>query len=292
MRRWLLLVILLVPFSSFSQTFDQWKNLVNWDGTTHWWKYLTISPKYFGPNALTVPFINNGSIDTNNTLGITANLHFSKGDNTQNFTLYGNFTTKRNTISVDAQFIPYERFNVSHAKKVERKVYYKDYYDKQTVGDVVVNTTIQLLERFKKYFQLALRVGLRMPSGGSQGAARYADVPGYWIDLGWAIPFKNTNWKWIAMGGFYVWQTNSDDLRQDDSFLYGSGFEFNHKGFHLQAYGAGYLGYRYNGDRPIIVRMNFEKRKNKTVYIFRLQQGLKDFAYFSAESGVRFILGK
>ena len=292
MKKWLLITGLFICFQLSAQSFDWWKNNVNWDGTTYWWKYLITSPKFFGPNAFTVPAINNGSIDSITSLAATANFHFSKGDKTQNIMLYGNLTTKRNTISVDAQFVPYERFTVTHETKTERRVYYKNYYDKTTVGDVIVNTNIQLFEKWRPHVQLALRVGVRMPSGGGQGSARYADVPGYWIDLGGAIPFNNPEWKWTGMLGFLVWQTNDDDLRQDDSFLFGSGIEWNHNGFRLQGYGAGYIGYKNNGDKPIVLRVNFEKKKNRGVYLFRLQQGVNDFSYFTLETGYRYLFTK
>lgn len=289
MKNWLLLITFFTSSHLSAQTLDWWKNNVNWDGTTHWWNYLVTSPKFFGPNAFTVPAINNGSADSVVSLAATANFHFSKGDHTQNIMLYGNLTTKKNTISIDAQFVPYEKFSMSHEKKTERRIYYKNYFDKKTVGDVIVNSTIQLFDKWRDKIQLALRVGIRMPSGGSLGAARYADVPAYWIDLGGAVPFLNTNWKWMGMAGFLVWQTNEDDLRQDDAFLFGSGMEWNKRNFRMQAYGAGYIGYKNNGDKPVVVRINLEKKKNRNVYIFRLQQGINDFNYFSVETGYRYI---
>ncbi len=287
-----LITVLLAPFFAYPQTFDWWKNLVRWDGTTYWWKYLTISPKYLGPNALTVPFINNGSIDSTCSFAATVNFHFSKGDHTQNLILYGNYTTKKNTISVDAQFVPYERFTMTHAKKEERKVYYKNYYDKATVGDVIINTTVQLFEKWRKHFQLALRAGMRLPSGGGQGSARYADVPAYWIDVGGALPLKNNEWKWITMAGFFVWQTNSDKLRQDDAFLCGTGIEWNKGRFRLQNYFAGYFGYKENGDDPILYRVSAEKRSKKITWLLRFQQGLNDFYYSSVEAGIRYHVGR
>ncbi len=292
MRFKLLFFILLFPFWSSAQTLEWWKDNVNWDGTTHWWKYLIISPGYFGPNALSVPAINNGSADSTLSLGATANFHFSKGDNTQNVMLYGNYTTKNNTISIDAQFVPYERWKMSQAKMEERNVYYIDYYKKTTVGDVVVNTTFQVFQKWRDRFQLAMRVGVRMPSGGAQAAARYADVPSYWIDAGGALPFSNHQWKWTTMLGFLVWQTNEDRLRQNDAFLFGTGLEFNRNGFRFQGYGAGYVGYKNNGDKPVVVRANFEKTKNRWVYLFRLQQGLNDFSYFTVETGVKLLFKK
>lgn len=288
----LLTLGLIVPLCCFCQSDIWWNNTVNWDGRSHWSRYIIISPKYLGPNALSVPAINNGSIDSSCSLGITANTHFSKGDNTQNLMLYGNYTTKSNTIAIDVQFVPYEQFQMSHEKKTERKVFFMDYYKKKVVGDVVANTTIQLFQKNRDKLQLAVRLGLRMPSGGLLSVARYGDVPAYWIDAGCGWPIKNTHWKWMGMAGFLVWQTNEEKLRQNDAFLYGTGFEWNHKGLRLQGYAAGFSGYKNNGDRPLVLRLNLEKRKNKKVYIFRLQKGMHDFAYFSAEAGARFILGK
>lgn len=273
-----------------SQDFNWWSNNVNWDGVSHWYEYLIVSPKYFGPNALPVPAINNGSADSLISLAATGNLHFSKGDKTQNLMLYGNFTAKNNIFSVEMQFVPYERFEMTHATKEERKVYYKEYYKKNVVGDVIFSTTVQLFQRWRDKIQLAGRVGVRMPSGGAQGAARYTDGPGYWIDLGWGLPFKNSICKWIGMGGFYVWQTNDDALRQNDAFVFGTGLEWNSaKALRIQAYGAGYVGYKANGDKPLLLRLNLEKRVNRFAYLLRFQQGLHDFDYFTTEFGGRYI---
>ena len=34
-----------------------------------------------------------------------------------------------------------------------------------------------------------------------------------------------------------MWQTNDDDLRQNDAFLFGTGIEWNYKRLRVQAYG-------------------------------------------------------
>lgn len=292
MRLFLTAIFSLFFSVTYAQDFDWWKNNVHWDGVTDWFKYLIISPKYFGPNALSVPMINNGSIDSLTSLGATLNLHFSNGDNTQNAMFYGNYSTKHNTISIDAQFVPFEMFQMTKAKKEERNVYYKEYYKTNTVGDVIVNTNAQIFKKWQKTILLNIRVGVRMASGGAQGAARYIDCPAYWIDLGWGKYFRNRNFKWIGMGGFMAWQTNNDVERQDDAFIFGSGIEHNNNDLRWQAYVAGFLGYRHNGDKPVVFRLNFEKKKKNTVYIFRFQQGLHDFGYTSLEAGARFVLGK
>jgi hypothetical protein len=284
-------VVFLSCFHNLSaQSFEWWRDNVNWDGTTHWWKYLTVSPAYFGPNALSVPNMNNGSADTNRTLGLGAAFHFRSGDRTQNLVLTGNYTTPGNSISIDAQFIPHERFQMSHALKTERKVYYQDYYKKSTTGDVVVNTVFQVFNRWRPNVQLAMRVGVRMPSGGGLGAARYADVPAYWIDAGAGLPIARGRWKWTSMLGFLVWQTNSDNLRQNDAFLFGTGMEYQHRNISGQLNLSGYLGYKNNGDKPVVVRGLFQRKFSAAIGYLRLQQGVHDFNYFTAELGVRILL--
>jgi nucleoside-specific outer membrane channel protein Tsx len=160
------------------------------------------------------------------------------------------------------------------------------------VGDVIFNTNIQVFKGRQKTISLAVNVGIRMPSGGAQGTARYTDCPGYWITIGWGKPFQNTKYKWIGMFGFMAWQTNNDVERQDDAGVFGTGIERNYNDLRLQAYIAGYIGWRKNGDKPVVFRMNFEKEKKNIVYIIRFQQGLHDFGYTSLETGAKFILGK
>jgi len=128
-----------------------------------------------------------------------------------------------------------------------------------------------------------------MPSGGKTGAARYTDAPGYWIDAGGAVALGSSHWKLTGMGGFYVWQTNEDALPQNDAFLFGAGTEWNKSGNRIQSYVAGYVGYKNNGDKPVVFRFNFEKKKSRIIYLLRFQQGLNDFEYTTAEGGIKYI---
>ncbi len=282
----------LCMMKSNAQTFDRWAQVVNWDGVSHWSKYMITQPAFQGPNSLPVPRLNNGTADSNFFVAATGNFHFSKGDNTQNLTLYGNYCLVKDLISFDIMWVPYEHYTMSTAIKEKRHVYYEFFNDRSTGGDIHLNTNLQLLKKWRKSIHLLLRFGARLPSGSDYGSARYTDGPGYNFDLSFGKPIGKTGLKWIGMAGFYVWQIRSDFYNQNDALLFGSGFEWNRKGLRLQAYAAGYSGYLNNGDRPTLVRLSMEKRKKNKVYIFRLQQGLHDFAYFSAEAGAKFILGK
>jgi hypothetical protein len=250
-------------------------------------------PAYMGPNALPVPRTGNGSLDSISSIAVTGNLHFSKGDNTQNFTLYANYALVKNVISFDASWSPYEHFTMSHEIKTKRHVFSQFYYDREAVGDIMLNTNFQLLNKWRKHIQLVLQVGYRFPAGSGFGLARTSDGPGYHFDLSFGKPFRDSHLKWIGMAGFYTWQIVSDRHRQDDAFLFGNGLEWNTKTLRLQTYVAGYLGYLdKSGDKPVVARATMEKKLKKSSLLLGFQQGLHDFKYSSVEMGMKYFLNK
>lgn len=291
----LLMRICIVVFLSFffitgyGQTFERWAQVVNWDGFSHWSRYMITQPGFQGPNSLPVPRIGNGSADSSFAVGVTGNLHFSNGDNTQNLSVYANCSVVKELVSVDLMWVPYEHYTMSTAIKEKRHVFSPYYNDHSTPGDIHLNTTFQLLKKWRESIQLALRIGFRFPSGSDFGAARYTDGPGYYFDISMGKPIKNSSVKWIAMMGFYVWQIKSDYHNQNDALLVGSGLEWNKKSLRLQTYIAGYMGYLQNiGDDPFVFRANMEKKLHRTTLLLGFQQGLKDFAYSSVEVGAKY----
>ena len=289
MKFFLPALLFILIFQANAQTPAEWAQNVNWDGVSHWSKYMKVRAAWMGPNALAVPFISNGSIDSNTTAAITGQFHFREGDKTQSIALYGNLCLVKNLISFDISYIPYEFYTMSDALKKERHVYHQFYNDKKARGDVLVNTNIQLFNRWRKNIQLALRVGYRLPSSSGFGAARFIDGMGYHIDISAAKPFNNIPLKWIAMAGFYVWQIEQDDFRQNDAFLFGTGLEWTPKNWLIKSYVAGYLGYIENsGDKPVVFRAEAQRRINKTGLLLRFQQGLNDFEYSTVEVGGKY----
>lgn len=289
MRIAFILMFLVQVNSSSSQTFDWWRDMVGWDGYTHWSNYMNFSPGYLGPNALPVPRIGNGSIDSTNSFSVSGNVHLGKGDRTVNPTLYGNYVLVKNRISLDAFWVPVEFFKVSHELKEERRVYYQSYNHKTAIGDINLNININLLNKIRKDLKLAFRLGYRYPSSSGDGAARMTDAPGYFFDLSAARHFASGSaLKWMGMIGFYVWQNNNFKYRQDDAFLFGGGLEYNKPGIRIQSNIAGYLGYVENGDDPVLFRTSLETTGKRTGFIFQFQHGLQDFIYTSFESGIKY----
>jgi hypothetical protein len=289
MRTFCFAICCFIFLKSQAQTFDRWAQVVGWDGVSHWSKYMISMPGYLGPNALPVPRITNGSIDSNFSVTATGQLHFSKGDNTQNLALYANYCLVKDIISFDVAWVPYERYTMSQAIKEKRHVFVQFFNDKEAVGEIHLNTNIQLLNKLRKDIHLALRLGYRFPSGSGFGAARYSDGPGYYFDVSFGKIINQSPLKWIGMLGFYTWQIESDKHNQDDAFLFGSGLEWNKKSLKVQSYIAGYLGYLKNsGDKPVVFRTQLEKQINKTSLLLGFQKGLHDFKYATIEVGGKY----
>ena len=282
-----LLLILTGAVHLRAQDFQWWANAVGWDGVTSWRKYLIYSPYYMGPNALPIPSLPNGKIDSLHSLSASGNVHFMKGDFTVNAALYGTFVLVKDVISFDIYNVPYEYFNQSHDLKTERHVYYYYYNSHKAHGDIILNTKIQLLKKLQPKINLALRMGYRFATSTNYAAARYTDAPGYSFDINAGKPIgKNKRWLIKAMAGLYTWQVNEERYEQNDAFLFGAGTAYHHKTFSFDLYAAGYLGYLKNRkDKPVVLRMGFQQRIKQSAVFFRAQQGVHHFKYTSFETG-------
>jgi hypothetical protein len=272
-----------------SQTLQQWAQTVNWDGVSHWSRYIIMLPAHMGPNALPVPYTGNGDIDNKSWAGTSGQFHFSNGDNSQTVLLSGNYCLVKDLVSFDISYIPAEYYQMSDTLKRQRHVYYEYYYDKKARGDVMLNTNIRLLKKWEKTIRLRLRLGFRYPSSNGFGAARFTDNMGYYFDLSAGKPLGNSGFRLIGMAGFYCWQINREDLRQNDAFLFGAGVEWKKKDWTLQSTVSGYLGYmEHEGDKPILLRAAAEKDFRRVGLILKFQHGLQDFGYTSIELGGKY----
>ncbi len=294
MRSLLIALLSLVSVLAKSQTRERWEQVVNWDGVSNWSRYLITLPGYQGPNSLPVPQLGNGRIDSSSYLGITGAFHFSKGDNTQNIVLTGHIGLVKDVVDVEVTWIPYEHFSMSTAIKEKRHVYYDYFKENSASGDIYMNTNFRIFKKWSPVVDLLLQVGYRFPSGTDYGAARYSDGPGYHFafNAGKALNEEKTL-RLTAMAGFHVWQIESDVFKQDDSFLFGAGLDWDKNNFRIQANLAGYIGYlEKQGDKPIVFRTRLEKKRKKMSWVLGFQQGLKDFDYSSVDFGARFLFQK
>ncbi|NCU03611.1 MAG: hypothetical protein GXC73_06440 [Chitinophagaceae bacterium] len=274
---------------SVAQSAEWWERNVQWDGVTHWRHYIQFSPAYLGPNALPVPSVTGGVVDTNHAVTIAAAGHFMPGDRTFNAVIKGNYCLVKNKVSFDVMWVPVEYYQMSHAVKEERHVFYLSYNNRKAMGDIHMNVNVQLFDPSKYKSTLGVRFGYRYPTSSNVASARMTDAPGYFFDLSTGGPFsKNKRWKYMAMAGFLVWQLNND-MPQNDALLFGAGVEYNHNKFQLQTTVAGYSGYINDGDKPIVGRIKAGTVKPGLNWHLQIQQGFHDFRYSSIEVGTKYV---
>ncbi len=269
-----------------------WENTVHWDGVTHWERYIIYTPGYLGPNALPVPHISNGSIDSINVFGVSGTYHYSKEDKTVNTTLYANYSFLKDKISFDLFWVPIEHYSMTHELKQSAMYSLLNIMTVQP-RRYSFNNECSIIQKTVLAIRIAL--GYRFPTSTGIGSARSTNGPGYWMDISFGKTFRSIpHLKWIGMIGGYFWQADNIEIRhkQDDAFLIGSGLEWNKNKFRLQTYVAGYFGYFKKRDDPVVFRFNMDKTIKRNIWFFRVQQGLNDFEYSSAELGMKYIFKK
>lgn len=283
---------------SFAQKdYSWWNNQHNWDGTTHWSRYIILSPAYMGPNALPIPEVKNGLISQNATLNVSVDYHHSKGDQTQNAFLQFFTPLFSNRVGLNVTWVPYEIYETDTITRDLRR-------DRErsgnggSPGDIYFSTFIQLVEDHDFLPEMVLSMNFKTASGGGLSSARHTDAPAYFFDLstGKSIPLGGNLFKTIRphlMFGFYVWQTFRQDYYQNDALLYGGGVDLKGEKLEITNAIGGYYGYINDGDRPMVYRFDVKlKPKGLLNYSLRFQQGLNDFEFSTFRLGAEINLNK
>ncbi len=306
-RIFVIFIFLTAFYQSYGQNdYEWWNEAHNYDGYTHWTNYIIYSPYYLGPNALSVPFSEKGRIKNQIELKTEYVSHFSTGDKTQNIFISLYVPIVMDKIAVEFYGVPFESYDMTYETILERRVRYLD--GKGTAsGDFYFSTIIQLLKK-EKLPEVALRMACRTASGNNLGSARYTDAPGYFFDisLGKDLTFgKNDDFIIRPQGmiGFYVWQMNLPDNKQNDAILYGFGADLQYKGWFLNNAIEGYSGYfgeelvpvgdKENPipfkDRPMLYRLDAGKELGWIRLSIGYQLALNHFQYDNLKASVTFL---
>ena len=295
--RLLLLILVTLPVQTLlaQQDYDWWNTLHDWDGTSPWRSYLTLSPAFMGPNALPVPELQNGRLREGAVLQTAGEAHFGEGDRTQNGYLDLYLPLFSDRVSLRAQYVPLEHYRMSTATRDARAA--RDFDGRGWAsGDLYLATYVQLLCDHARFPDVLLTINLRTATGNRLSAARYTDAPGYFFDVSLGKTYalgSTTTLRPHLLLGFYVWQTYRDNHYQNDALLYGLGADLHLPALTVTPALGGYLGYLDNGDRPLVIRLDLRgtasRRINPTL---RLQHGLHDYPYTSVRLGAALRLGK
>jgi hypothetical protein len=298
-------------YSLFSQSFSQddfawWNEAHNYDGYNHWTDYIIYSPYYLGPNALTVPSSKKGKI--NNKIELTTEYinHFSPGDNTQSIFMSLSIPLLKDKIAIEFYGVPFESYRMNYETVLERRARYQDGKGTAT-GDFYFSTIIQLLKK-EKLPEVALRLAGRTASGNNLGSARYTDAPGYFFDVSLGKDYRFGKKEGFLvrlhmMLGFYSWQMNLPDNKQNDAILFGMGADAQYNSWFINNVLEGYAGYfgeemvivgdtknpvPYN-DRPVIYRISAGKELDWIRLSIGYQLAIHHFQYDYLKASVTFL---
>ncbi|MCF8369887.1 MAG: hypothetical protein K9G76_12675 [Bacteroidales bacterium] len=303
-------IILVLTLSVQSQSnMDWWNEAHNWDGYTHWTDYIIYSAYYLGPNALPVPESQKGLLRQKTELESEYLYHYSRGDKTHCFQLSLYYPIIKNKIALEFYGVPYESYAMNYETVLERRSRFKDGQG-TAIGDFYFATIIQILKN-PAYPEVAFRMACRTASGSQLANARYTDAPGYFFDLSFGkdLLFDQTKKYKIRLSGmlgFYSWQMNLPNNRQNDAILYGVGADMGFCTWYINTALDGYWGYLGNEpvvagnaespvpfrDRPMILRFECGKEYERVKVFAGYQTGLYDFLYDTFRVGLSFYLIK
>lgn len=291
----------------FSQDdFAWWNEAHSYDGYTHWTNYIIYSPYYLGPNALSVPRSKKGRTREHVELSMEYVRHFSTGDQTQNLFMSLYVPLVKNIIAIELYGVPYERFKMDYETVLERRARYQN-GEGSAIGAFYFSTIIQLLKK-EKWPEVALRMACRTASGNNLGSARYTDAPGYFFDISMGKDFTLDQHADFfirphGMIGFYSWQMNLPNNKQNDAVLYGIGADIRYKSWFLNNSVSGYSGYFGNDllivgdtenpvpfkDRPMLYKINAGKELVWLRLSIGYQRALYNFKYDHIKMAVTFL---
>ncbi len=265
--------------TAFGQDYTWWNQKHQWDGHTHWTRYIIYSPGYMGPNALPVPLMNADRLDEQHEIEWGMGGFLAKGERTANLFYRARYAIGDGLAAIEISHVAAEYYQTDTILRDERRARSYDVEGFAT-SDVNITTLLTLLKDHK-WPDMVLRINLRTASGSKLSDARHTNSAGYFFDLSMGKDLNTRNEKaytlrWYGILGFYVWQTDYQDNRQNDAFLAGSGLAVSGQNYRLAAETAGYFGYRNERDSPVVVRLLYEVQHNNTKLKLMYQKGVQD----------------
>jgi len=262
---------------------DWWTNKHNWDGHTAWFKMMTTSAAYFGPNALPVPQLREGLVEQEYSFEFRPEAQLSQGD--QTYDLYTSFIVPlAGVASFEVNLVPIEYYKMDTLTRDERLA--RNYNaEGHAGGDFWFGTNIQIIKD-SRLPDLLLSVYFKTASGTNLSDARYTDAPAYYmvINAGKTISFdskSNMQIRLFGQLGAYIWQTWSEEHSQDDAFTYGIGARLQNEKYFTKFEFSGYYGYLNNGDRPHVFRAQMGTYNRALNLVLKYQYGISNFDYQS-----------
>ncbi len=250
-----------------------------------------VAPDYFGPNALPIPDMLDGTTSSEVTLEIGYDYFDGhRGDKTQdiNMKLVVPLFSDRVNVSLWVQSIV-EHYQMSAESHEHSRLPEEIEYNGYECGDAYLTTDMHLMKQGRFRPDITLRVGLKTALGYGFFKARYFDNPGYFFDTSVAKSislgdgfFRDI--RFVGSFGFLCWQT--DNGRQNDAVMYGLQTKLKTKYFTLTESYGGYSGWERDGDCPVSIKSEIRTKFGHFEPFIGHQYGFRDWPFTQYEVGV------
>lgn len=252
-----------------------------------------IAPLYFGPNALPIPDMLDGSVSQELEVSLAADYYAgTRGDQTANIFTKIVVPLFSDRVNLSLWMTVVEYYSLTDESREAFRLSEDADMSGYEVGDAYVSTDIQLLRQRAGYRpDLTLRACIKTASSNRFYTARYFDAPGYFFDVSVAksLYFDHPFWqelRGVATTGFLCWQT--DNGRQNDATMYGVEAQLSSKLFTLTQAWGGYAGWEQDGDQPMSIKTNLSFECGAFSPFVAYQYGLYDYPYHQFRLGITY----
>lgn len=253
---------------------------------SHAHRYLLLAPGAMGPNALPVPEIGNGLIGNKGFVELGAHGHFMENDNGGNSFVRFYFPIVADIIAVDIWGYPTESFRMTNERRDELQIYYDDTGVITQGGDLWLATAVQLLKGHRWLPNMVAEVAMKCATGNLDHA-RFTDSHTQYFQLSAGKQWDKLAFN--AMGGFYVWQTNREEVSQDEGLMWGAELRWKPAKWEIYQSVSGYHAYEQTGqNRPAVLKSGINYSWKQMQIGAEYQTGIQHYYYETFRLAVRY----
>ncbi len=252
-----------------------------------------VAPAYFGPNALPIPDMLDGTTQKDLLLEFGTDYfdgHY--GDKTYDifFKAIVPLFSDRVNLTLWVQAI-HEWYEMSPESHEHSRLPNEIELNGSESGDAYLTTDIHLLKQALNRPDITLRIGLKTALGYGFFKARYFDNPGYFFDTSIAKSYGLGDGflediRLVGSFGFLCWQT--DNGRQNDAVMYGVMAKLRTRYFTLTESFGGYAGWERDGDCPMSIKSELRTKFGSFEPFIAHQYGFRDWPFTQYRIGVAY----
>lgn len=267
---------------------EWWQRVHNYDGASHWASYMTYAPAFFGPNALPVPELADGTIATSRRAELSSDFFWGFGDQTQSLSAQFTYVFIPGRVAITGSGVLVEHYKTTLAVRDVRASLIESAEETLLMGDFYISTQVALLRERGWKPDVSVDVILKTASSKSPEGARFFDTPGYAFRLAAGKSFATAGGlldsiRLAVNVGFLSYQINTPI--QNDAPLYGALIRMYRAHLSLDAGVGGYNGW-IRGSRPLVFRSKLSLQHGSFAYFIGYQHAFRDYPFHRLQTGL------